>query len=62
MAERCIECGPQSELLTVYFFCDRDERGGPYCNKHFRKLRCRSDHGEGCATNVFDPEKATANG
>lgn len=52
--ERCVVCGPTSPFLTRYWYCDRRE--GPWCEKHFRKIRCRSDHGEGCATFVIDPE------
>lgn len=52
--ERCTICGPESDLLTVYYYCDEDIGDVAYCAKHFDELKCEEKHGEGCATMVIE--------
>jgi hypothetical protein len=57
---RCIDCGATlpvvlGEMMEAYCYCDED--GGPWCGSCFERTACgRGNHGEGCATMVFDED------
>jgi len=48
-AAHCVVEGCEEQIDPgVSFYCD--EKGGPFCGKHFEELHCEERHGEGCLT------------
>lgn len=50
MSEPCVKCGKPAG--AVHWLCDKD--GGPFCETCFAAHPCTKEHGEGCATTVFE--------
>lgn len=61
MAEKCLMC---ENTVQLYFYCDEDKAGGPFCRRCFDRHPCRTQpHDEGCETRVVDTNpKETGNG
>ena len=49
---KCSDCGKPA---PCHWYCD-NRNDGPWCDDCFVGVGCLENHGEGCATKVFEDE------